>query len=246
MPLPFRASPSSKHTRLFSQSKRRTPRPLFTQTITPADSEEEISPPFAPTTSVQPTESPQSCTTWGHDVIQQFDIVMDMGSPKHPPTPQHFDMDSMMLSPKASPCSLLPCQVDSLTVHDSLTGGRLPTPIYGHFQQSMDAKADIVPGDVQPTESLDKDYETHMRARRLPTPISEDEAMDVFGSLHPDHSSETPDIPYHRLRQPARFAPPLPYQSPRRSKPLFSMGFRADCEMCRNRVPGHYNHIFRG
>ena len=29
------------------------------------------------------------------------------------------------------------------------------------------------------------------------------------------------------------------------SKVVFSMGFRADCEKCRERVPGHYSHVLR-
>lgn len=32
---------------------------------------------------------------------------------------------------------------------------------------------------------------------------------------------------------------------PRRTKISFSMGYRADCEKCRLRVPGHYSHIVR-
>ncbi|KAI9833181.1 MAG: hypothetical protein M1819_003804 [Sarea resinae] len=30
-----------------------------------------------------------------------------------------------------------------------------------------------------------------------------------------------------------------------KGKMVFSMGFRADCEKCRMRVPGHYSHVFR-
>ncbi|KAI9827859.1 MAG: hypothetical protein M1832_004348 [Thelocarpon impressellum] len=29
-------------------------------------------------------------------------------------------------------------------------------------------------------------------------------------------------------------------------KPVLSMGYRADCEKCRARVPGHYSHVIRG
>jgi hypothetical protein len=28
-------------------------------------------------------------------------------------------------------------------------------------------------------------------------------------------------------------------------KVAFSMGFRADCDKCRERVPGHYNHVLK-
>ena len=94
---------------------------------------------------------------------------------------------------------------------------------------------------VQTHSIPENDFEHSMHARKLPTPISEDEAMDVFDG--PFKNATNVSCTPHR--QPARFAPPLPYPSLKRSKPMFSMGFRADCEMCRDRVPGHYNHIFR-
>jgi hypothetical protein len=33
--------------------------------------------------------------------------------------------------------------------------------------------------------------------------------------------------------------------APKREKISFSMGYRADCEKCQMRVPGHYSHIVR-
>ena len=245
MALPFRTSPTVKHTRLFSQSKRHTPKPLFLQTITPTDSEEEDSPPFANDTITQQPEAPQLNTSWGQDVCGQPDIVMDMGSPKQQDAAQYLDVDSMVLSPRASPCSLLPSHVNNLAVRDSASGGRLPTPIYGCFQPNVEAKMGGSPDSAQIRSPLEKDHGNHMRARRLPTPISEDEAMDVFHDPECDDANDIFEIPHARLRQPARFAPPLPYQSLKRGKPMFSMGFRADCDMCRNKVPGHYNHFFR-
>ncbi len=29
------------------------------------------------------------------------------------------------------------------------------------------------------------------------------------------------------------------------SKPVISMGFRADCDKCREKVPGHYSHMLK-
>ena len=37
---------------------------------------------------------------------------------------------------------------------------------------------------------------------------------------------------------------PLTHQQPR-GKTVLSMGFRADCEKCRERVPGHWSHVLR-
>ncbi|EED21671.1 conserved hypothetical protein [Talaromyces stipitatus ATCC 10500] len=36
-----------------------------------------------------------------------------------------------------------------------------------------------------------------------------------------------------------------PVTAPRREKISFSMGYRADCEKCQMKVPGHYSHIVR-
>ena len=244
MTLPFRTSPTIKHTRFFSHSKRRTPKPLSTQTITPADSEEEFSPPFQDISNTRPaTNLPQSNWGWGGELNDQLDNIMNTDSQERQYTPHHLDSDIMMLSPKASPCTLAPGQSSSskLGVPEIVSGGRIPTPIYGHFRQSIDTPMDDLPSLMEQPSSFDMEYEKNMRARRLPTPISEDEAMDAFDS----HTRVPQELPYVPLRQPSRFAPPLAYQSPTRGKPMFSMGFRADCEMCRNRVPGHYNHIFR-
>ena len=241
MTLPFRTSPTIKNTRFFSQSKRHTPKPLFTQTITPTDSEEEDSPPFHSINKTdQQADAPEVTMGLGKDVNNQLNSIMDLSSPAQPHTSPQLDLDAMMFSPKASPCTLVPETSSRLGVPESVNGGRIPTPIYGHFQQNLDTAMDDSPSSFQQPSPFDVEYEKNMRARRLPTPISEDEAMDTFDS--PSEASE--EMPYAPLRQPSRFAPPLPYQSPKRGKPMFSMGFRADCEMCRNRVPGHYNHIF--
>ena len=233
MPLPFRTSPSFKHNRPFSQTRRNTPKPLFTQTITPADSEEETSPPFAATSNAQLPAKVQQGFNETRAAMDQLDVEMDLGSPKQWQSPQQQDLHTTMISPKASPFSVLSPRTSKTDSSNNGSGGRLPTPIYGHFQQSVDTSMDEAPQQPQTPSPQDSEYERHMRARRLPTPISEDEAMDVF-----DGSTEgTTNLSLPRVRQPPTLA--------KRGKPMFSMGFRADCEMCRNRVPGHYNHIFR-
>lgn len=40
-------------------------------------------------------------------------------------------------------------------------------------------------------------------------------------------------------------APPASSASSASRKVTFSMGFRADCEKCQQKVPGHYSHIIR-
>ncbi|KAL9099999.1 MAG: hypothetical protein Q9163_004580 [Psora crenata] len=246
MNLPFRAFPTVQHTRLFSQLKRQTPKPLFTQTITPTDSEDEISPALGPNAIMKKRHKSPFSTGGGQALMELPDHVMDLSSPPQPHVAQRSDMDSMMLSPEESSCSLLPRQVDTPAVRDATGGGRLPTPIYGHFQQSAPSNSDSnAQTAAQMGRPFEMEYENHIRARRLPTPISEDESMDVFADPLSDHDKEMSDLPHNRWRGPARSTPPVAYQSSKRRKPTFSMGIRADCDRCKNRVPGHYNHIFR-
>lgn len=97
----------------------------------------------------------------------------------------------------------------------------------------------------------------HKQRRRLPSPISEDESMvfsantispsgmteEIFNGLNVglgDSCSPMSDIPRVE-RTPAEEADSI---QPR-TKAKLSMGYRADCEKCRARVPGHYNHVIR-
>ncbi|KAE8349247.1 hypothetical protein BDV28DRAFT_152067 [Aspergillus coremiiformis] len=105
--------------------------------------------------------------------------------------------------------------------------------------------------------------------QRLPSPVSDSE--DAMGSVQ-DTASDV-DMAYNPSR-PASFSPStwlgMEESSPRmqqylalpeveknkhkdspskgassKKKITFSMGFRADCEKCRCKVPGHYSHIIR-
>jgi hypothetical protein len=249
--LPFRLSPTSKHTRFFSQSKRSKPKPLFTQTLTPADSEEEFSPPFSTIKGASTQAHPE-----GLEINDAQDLDMDMMDIALSPHREHSE-DMAMVSPSASPRTLLPQQIEMKCLQDAGSTGRLPTPIYGHFQQIPQQHLthtipEAVTASTPPRSEKDIEYEQYLRSRRLPSPISEDEAMD-FPAAPKNSPLETsapvetrnPEPQPRGLRTPARMAQPLTGESPPKGKIMFSMGFRADCEMCRNRVPGHSNHIFR-
>jgi len=83
------------------------------------------------------------------------------------------------------------------------------------------------------------EYEKYARRRRLPTPIDEEEVMDpsiTMGRLQMD----TEHYYGHPTTKTIGFVP-----QPRATRLSFSMGIRADCELCRMRVPGHSNHIFK-
>ncbi len=171
-------------------------------------------------------------------------------------------------SPKASPCTMEFQQSESKQLQNNFTGGRLPTPIYGHFQRSIDAKMDMGGNPESHASRLQQeiDNENYIRRRRLPTPIDEDEAMESSGmsgdlmGLHLNGHSRRGgvDYTYHPTQILGSSENNFSYQSnsdifsssagyaalsPR--KLSFSMGPRANCELCIRRVPGHSNHIIR-
>ena len=172
-------------------------------------------------------------------------------------------------SPAASPCTMEFQHSEPKQSQDNVTGGRLPTPIYGHFQRSIDAKMDV--GGYPETHASrlqqEIDYENQVRRRRLPTPIDEDEAMDTSSATSGDltvlhlsgHSRRGGvDYTYHPSQIFGPSENDFAYQSisdtlscsadyaaPPPRKLSFSMGPRANCELCIRRVPGHSNHIIR-
>lgn len=267
--LPFRTSPNTRHTRHPSKSRIRPP-PLFTQTVTPADSsEEESSPPFQPTTQAH-QHSPSFTNSSAHHGGQSFDSDMDMTDTSPLISPRQWAQIPRTPSPQASPCTMEFQQPEPIQNHGSVTTGRLPTPIYGHFQRSIDVKMDMGgnPETMATRLQQEIDYESYVRRRRLPTPIDEDEAMEgsstVSGDmrdLHISGQSRRGGVDYtyqpsqilgsseHRRTFP--LIPDILSSSaagntvPQPRKLSFSMGPRANCELCIRRVPGHSNHILR-
>lgn len=95
------------------------------------------------------------------------------------------------------------------------------------------------PENVTPRTQQEIEYEKYARRRRLPTPIDEDEVMDssiTMGHLQMDTE--------HYYGHPVSKMTTHNTQ-PRTPRLSFSMGIRADCELCRMKVPGHSNHIFK-
>ena len=101
------------------------------------------------------------------------------------------------------------------------------------------------PENIIPRSQQEIDYENYVRRRRQPTPISEDEDMDeataTTGGMMGRLAMDTDD--FNGQQSPLKIAHGS-FASPR-GRLSFSMGIRANCELCRNRVPGHSNHILR-
>jgi len=248
--LPFRTSPNTKHVRAISRAPRTKPAPLLTQTVTPADSsEEENSPrPFSSSLVPRPQPSSQLATGTSLQVVEHtFDSDMDMSDSQPIASPLAWPQQLPLQTPNASPCTVTPPQpAFREPFEDSTQSGRLPTPIYGHFRQSIDAKMDIGE-DSESTISRSQqeiNYGMYAQRRRLPTPIDEDEAMDIPHSPPMFRRFALGNDSFYQNQSPIKMSPGFA-ASPKGSRLSFSMGVRADCELCRDRVPGHSNHIFR-
>jgi hypothetical protein len=151
--------------------------------------------------------------------------------------------------------------------------GRVPTPIHPTFKRGgmnglgfptsgsaggLNASNGgfNVPSMQAPTsrkasrQDLDDD-----RSRRMPSPISEDEDIpDTPTALTQSQLSRLSFSQVSPADQMDMEAPPTSLALPptprgrKRSGALtgmgrFSMGYREDCEKCRQRVPGHYSHF---
>lgn len=138
---------------------------------------------------------------------------------------------------------------------------RIPTPIYGHFQSldvmDTDANALSRPSVSHTNQPL------RPRVLRLPTAIEEDESMDSFEDdqaaaqlRRPTSCTSPPSTATDPLRRPMASALINKLRSwaqgdrssstiPSGGKAVLSMGYRADCQKCVNKVPGHFNHIIR-
>lgn len=141
----------------------------------------------------------------------------------------------------------------------SSIASRIPTPIHSSFAPYSRPEKSL---------PLKPDPFASFHSRRLPSPISEDEIspsaiVSGFNSMAMSMETESPrqdhtpkqsspldksqekDTPMkkghqrnkHSLRNYTGF------DVEQGAKRTFSMGYRADCEKCRNKVPGHFSHI---
>lgn len=178
-----------------------------------------------------------------------IDSDIDMGGCQPPASPAP-------LNSQAASFANVP-YISSQESQNIFSGGRIPTPRWGHFR-CIDTSIDMIDApimtEIPSATHLEPGY-VHKQRRRLPSPISEDESM-LFSAITvspsgvtkemmnrlderlDDSYSPTEDIP--RVRPPAEAT-----SIQTRSKVKLLMGYRADCEKCRARVPGHYNHVIR-
>ncbi|CAN9322224.1 unnamed protein product [Alternaria alternata] len=166
------------------------------------------------------------------------------------------------------PAMLQPSLFNSDTVNNN---GRIPTPIHPTFKRGgmnglgypMSGSAGAMAMNnlhlpsVQAPPPAWKGSGQHAdddRSRRMPSPISEDEdvpdtptafTQSQLSRLSFSHASTADQMD---AESSSTLAPPSTPRGRKRSGALtgmgrFSMGYREDCEKCRQRVPGHYSHF---
>ncbi|KAB8302318.1 hypothetical protein EYC80_005751 [Monilinia laxa] len=176
--------------------------------------------------------------------------------PEGPTYSDDFDMidSTMHLSPG-------PFQPDtSLTL-----ANRIPTPVHSSFSAYSRPDKPLHSTLSEPNLTDEAFIDQFPRGRRLPSPISEGEMspsvivegindmqMEVESSFPSPELEKEISTPHkkghtrskHSLRNwngsTGDLAGNLNGVGTKRS---FSMGYRADCEKCRNKVPGHFSHI---
>ncbi|KAH0551539.1 hypothetical protein GP486_007245 [Trichoglossum hirsutum] len=153
------------------------------------------------------------------------------------------------------------CSVRSNEDHEMLDFPvRMPTPMHGSFfpHSSHHGNSDVAMGDGGDNSYVLGHPQYH--GHRLPSPISEGEdkiqrfeangeAMEIVeddSSSSNSGSAAVSNKASHR-KQGSRLVdgriPPAAVFG--KGKVMFSMGYRADCEKCRDMVPGHYSHFVR-
>jgi len=190
--------------------------------------------------------------------------------PSEPQTEQDTEMD-MTETGNASPCphhasSHLAASHLEPEVDPSTGTNRMPTPIQPSFAAQVRGQQHDWAGNndnVPRTMASEGDWQNVQNNRRLPSPISECDDMHVnlqppspHGMQHPNAMMED-----RASSQPPEADGESPMPSPERRghmrskhtinswtwqpgmKKSFSIGYRADCDKCRDKVPGHFNHI---
>ncbi|CAL5868509.1 uncharacterized protein PFLUO_LOCUS2735 [Penicillium psychrofluorescens] len=177
-----------------------------------------------------------------------------------PPLPNGDDLSPWLLSANTSNSSVLPSPISHNLVHQSLNLSESATaPSHGYFPTPKSYPDDPDPENSMEGVAFDQPLKI---ALRLPSPISEDEdASSMAGRRTPSdvemtYDSTSTPLPFAEsggrpwtdslvMPQAGRLSAsisPTPSELPRK-KPMLVMGYRADCDKCRRRVPGHYSHI---
>jgi len=131
---------------------------------------------------------------------------------------------------------------------------RLPSPISenGGEDGSLNSPRMILDSSARSQSRLDHLTHAHPLLSTLPARCSS------AGAIRPDHertpSAENPGANAMDIESPATPSPRRGHQRSKHTlntwtslapgmKRSFSIGYRPDCDKCRDRVPGHFNHV---
>ena len=139
--------------------------------------------------------------------------------------------------------------------HSISISGRVPTPIHGSFAYSVRAERATICQDADFADDEAR-IERFMRGWRLPSPISEGETspggiVEGLGDTQMEYEGATQEVEkytptkkgHRRSKYSLRSCASSGELGGAGTKKALRMGYRADCEKCRNKVPGHFNHI---
>lgn len=169
------------------------------------------------------------------------------------PIYSHFTLNmntELMADPSQDITSVAPTSTAHKTNESSWwRRRRLPSPI---------SEAGDIP-EMEPANNIDR--ETRHQKEWPDSPSSMDVDGDTLSNMFLQVPEQSLGFPIHtpaKVKAETETMIPIPTTSsttepakrpsvtaPRREKMSFSMGYRADCEKCQMRVPGHYSHIVR-
>ncbi|KAL3463165.1 hypothetical protein BJX64DRAFT_257726 [Aspergillus heterothallicus] len=256
-PLPLRSSPrSNRRLKIVGTSE-----PTYFPALTPIDSSEDenmFSKRYCTeSNSINPQQKPQEPCGPGMDL----DIAMDMD------TCEDADMYGGNTSPLTAcftpqflttPYDITCQQVNAGTITTIIPSALAQTT---NASETMDGARDaLCPPSHPPLRTKT------WRSPRLPSPVSDNgDTHDKDSSGDTEMAEDTPSQQPPSLNSASVEAEAaamrkrlssldLPDQGTADATPsakpvkklAFSMGYRADCDKCRRRVPGHYSHITRG
>ncbi|KAL2858707.1 hypothetical protein BJX68DRAFT_227073 [Aspergillus pseudodeflectus] len=257
-PLPLRSSPRSSQRLKIAE----TVKPIFFSALTPVDSSEDedvFSKRFRTELDKANAQQPQNFYAPKQELDASMDIdtcedIEDMDQDKFSPSPiagfdngisqsLHNPYDVTCQPPSAGNIPPLPGARDSLSrtkclfqSDDSLCPSellrgttwrspRLPSPV----SDNGDIRGKDATGDTEMADDTPSQHSPPV----MNSAAAEAEAADMRKRL------SSLDLPDQGNVEPT--------SSVKSTKKLaFSMGYRADCDKCRRRVPGHYSHIIRG
>ncbi len=262
--LPFRISPTMKHAHIFShKSHHPLPKPLLASHFTPVESlgDEDEQPLYPSSTPPVSLPSSQPTVYMSSSSNPRDDSDTDMVD-SHPASSSYAwegnDNYVATITPLRPLTSNLSSETPSRQSHEAPHGGRIGTPRWGHFRPvdmstEMSDAPDGISSDISTSLQLDTSYRTFLRRRRLPSPIREDRSMMTSPVMTGEtvEGSNVVNAQAHRITMMEQIRSERddawndknPGSKP--GKTILSMGYRADCEKCRSRVPGHYNHVIR-